>query len=74
MSLTRPNIGETKTWTIRRPTCKICGMVLNNFTGELTCNYGCPDDYSLRTKDNTFYAVYEMTEKFLGDEEYDNSI
>lgn len=59
----RPEPGTVKTFTRRTTVCGECGYVVE--TGM--CSDDCPQDLQLdRTKD--FEAVYEITEKFLGDE------
>lgn len=65
--LKRPEIGKTTQRVRKRPVCKACGCFVIEGGG---CNYDCPNDYSHCTSDLTFHAVYEVTEKFIGDEPY----
>lgn len=62
----RPEVGKVVTQTVRIKVCKGCHCVVDD-TG--LCNYGCGFDGEGHPKGTYFMAVYERTDKFLGDEE-----
>ena len=61
----RPVPGTVTTKTIRIPVCSQCGYRIDDFS---LCSGDCGYDDNHEDPSSYFYAVYEVTDKFIGDE------
>jgi hypothetical protein len=59
----RPEVGAVKTSLKKYQVCGKCGYLIDSTN---LCSYGCEDDGE--PHERVITAVYECTEKFLGDE------
>lgn len=63
--MTRPLPGSITTCQVRIKICAHCGCVVSA-TG--LCDFECALDGEPRGPEDYFWAVYERTERFVGDE------
>lgn len=63
----RPAIGTKTTRIINALVCRMCGCMV--YESGL-CSDDCSQDTEERTNQNTFVAVYERVNTFMGDKDY----